>query len=67
MKRFLAPLTAFVLIATGYSLYAGGWLQSPSAGRVTPQLETLDRFASEAALHHRSGQPRHWRAMLMVR
>jgi len=57
-------LTAFVLIATGYSIHTGG------AGHATPtptvaRRAPSDPFASEAAFRHRTCQPHHWRAMLM--
>jgi hypothetical protein len=65
MKRISWPLTALVLVATGYSLHAGRLLRSEP-----PQSEVRavsDPYASDAALRHRAAQPNHWRSMLLVK
>ena len=65
MKRFILPLTAFVLVATGYSLHAAGLFSPRAVPTVETRREVSDPFASEAALRHRSCEPTHWRAMMM--
>ena len=68
MKRMLAPVTALVLAATGYSLHAAGWFQpSASPPQVHLQKPSSDPFESDAAYRHRTCQSNHWRSMLMVK
>ena len=65
MKQLLSPLTALVLVATGYSLHAAGWLNHATPPRAEIRRTTSDPYASEAAFRHRTNQPNHWRAMVM--
>ena len=67
MKRVLAPVTALVLAATGYSLHAG-WFQ-PGALPSQPQLQQSSSKTSDAdaAFRHRTCQSNHWRSMVMVK
>ncbi len=58
-------LTALVLVATGYSLHAAGWLGSAAPPQVEARREVSDPFASDAAFRHRTCQPNHWRSMVM--
>ena len=62
MKHFL---TALVLVATGYSLNAAGWLNNATPPHVETRHAVSDPFASDAAFRHRTCQPNHWRAMVM--
>jgi hypothetical protein len=65
MKRISWPLTALMLVATGYSLHAGRL--SPFAPPQAEVREVSDPYASDAALRHRAAQPNHWRSMLLVK
>lgn len=68
MKRVLAPVTALVLAATGYSLHAAGWFQpgaSPHQAHI--RQTTSDACYSDAAFRHRTCQSNHWRSMMMVK
>ena len=68
MKRVLAPVTALVLAATGYSLHAAGWFQpSPSPPQAQLQQPSSNGFDADAAFRHRTCQSNHWRSMLMVK
>ena len=67
MKHLLSPLTALMLVATGYSLHAAGWLGNAAPPAVEARREVSDPYASEAALRHRTCQPNHWRAMVMCK
>lgn len=67
MKRVLAPVTALVLAATGFSLHAAGWLQPHASPQVQFQQSTADAYDSDAAFRQRTCQSNHWRSMLMVK
>lgn len=65
MKHISWPLTALVLVTTGFSLHAGRLLRSePPQSEIR---EVSDPYASDAALRHRAAQPNHWRSMLLVK
>ena len=67
MKQIMAPLTALVLVVTGYSLHAAGWLHRAALPQAEVRREVSDPYASEAALRHRWAQPNHWRALVLVK
>ena len=58
-------LTTLVLVATGYSLHAAGWLGNTSQPQMETRRAASDPFVSDAAFRHRTCQPNHWRAMVM--
>ena len=58
-------LTALVLVATGYSLHAAGWLGHAAPAHAETRRAVSDPFASDAAFRHRTCQPNHWRALVM--
>lgn len=60
-----ALVTVLVLVATGYSIHAAGWLGNSAPSEIPTRRAASDPYASDAAFRHRACQPNHWRAMLM--
>ncbi len=62
MNKSLIPLTAIVVLATGFSL---NWLQGSAPQASNHRLSMQELRTSEAAYRHRHVQPMHWRAMVL--
>jgi|GEM_PF-3146942 len=70
MKQFgLAPVTLLTVAFTGFLLPVSGWFSSRETARPVSRIaEVRERdLSTAAAWRHRSGQPAHWRALVMHR
>jgi hypothetical protein len=74
MKQFgLAPVTLLTVAFTGFLLPVSGWFSSRESARpvsriaeVRTQARERD-LAGDGAWRHRTGQPTHWRALVLHR
>jgi hypothetical protein len=63
-------VTACTLLFTGFVLSQAGWFSKescPASRRSVPHVAatTQDLFASEAGARYHSGQPRHWKYLML--
>lgn len=63
----LAAVTLCCLTLTAFAVPAAGWISSRPPRSTQIRLANADDLASEAALRHQRGEPRHWRALLLHR
>jgi len=74
MRHFgLAPVTLLTVAFTAFLLPASGWFSSRESARPTSRIAEARTSArdhdlsSDAVWRHRTGQPNHWRALVMHR
>lgn len=74
MRQFgLAPVTLLTVAFTGFLLPVSGWFSSHETAKSVSRFANVRAEArshdlsSEAARRHRTGQPNHWRALVLHR